>query len=256
MSITTPITTPGYPTVGDVVNFLTAWNVLRNPVISTAQEAVIAMELQKCINEWEKKTGYMPFLVKQDASGNPVYTQRVFDAPGCENNPNRVGGYYWYGAGTTGRNNKLWVDDGFTDCTQILYNVTALYSGSPMTYGQDYVFYPANAKAQGRPYNEVQFFFGLLGGLPQSIVLTAKFGYCDSLPIDVAQAIIKRTAAGLMPHIEILQLGDAQTIQEKEEKIIARAGQSVSAYTALAIGWNKDWRDTMHSGNYIMQSRR
>ena len=166
----------------------------------------------------------------RDASGNPVYTQRVYDAPGCENNPNRVGGYYWYGAGTTGRNNKLWVDDGFTDCTQILYNVTAQYAGNSMIYGQDYVFYPANAKAQGRPYNEVQFYFGLLGGLPQSIVLTAKFGYCDSLPIDVAQAIIKRTAAGLMPHIEILQLGDAQTIQALEnERFNARRQQEQEA---------------------------
>ena len=227
--------TPYYPKLADVLTNLTAFNVLQNAQLNTAQQKVVQGFLDASVREWENVSGYTPFLVQQDNTGAPVYTTRVFDTPGGESRPSsRLAGYSWYIGGNSGRANRLYCGSAFTACSEIRYNVTPTYDGDILHPGQDYMLYPANAPQEGRPYDEIQFLFSMIGGMPQSIHITAKFGFCESVPDDAFTAIILRASAKLLPHIELLLLGDQQTVQEKDEKVIMRAGQSISAYTTLS----------------------
>lgn len=247
------VTYPNYPTTGDVATFLMGFNVLKSITLSTAQQTIIQNYLAARIQNWERTSGYMPFLCAQDSQGNPVQTTRIFNPPGNLNSPTPTGGYYWFSAGAVGRSNRLYVECGFTAISQIMVNVTFNYAGDSLTYLQDYLLLPNNSIVEGKPYNEVQFLWNMIGGIDQSITITGNFGYGTTVPADAWQAIIQGTAADLMGQIALLQLGDAIEIEEKDEKVTLRTGKGVSAYSELADTWNRSFMRTMSMGGYVRE---
>ena len=247
-------TYPNYPTYADVVNFLTAWPVLKVSTLSTAQQVMVNNLIAARIQMWERLSGYTPFLCAQNSSGIPIDTERVFDPPGNANAPVNRGGYWWWGSQSAGRSNRLYIECGFTSITTIYIDVTYQYNpGNLLVYGQDYLLKPNNAIVEGKPYNEVEFVWDMLGGISQSIHITGKFGYGTAVPADAWQAIVEGTAADMVPSIAMYQLGDAIELQEKDEKIVARQGKGQSAYTQLADTWKQNFTRTLKQGGYVRQ---
>lgn len=248
------VTYPNYPSTGDVATFLMGFNVLKSIVLTTAQQTIIQNYLNARVQTWERTTGYMPFLCAQDVNGNPIQTIRLFDPPGNLNYPVPVGGYFWFSAGAVGRSNRLFIECGFTAISQILVNVTFNYPGDALIYQQDYLLLPNNVLVEGKPYNEVEFLWNMLGGIDQSIAITGNFGYGTRVPADAWQAIVQGTAADLMGQIALLQLGDQIEIEEKDEKVTLRTGKGQSAYSELADAWNKSFMKTMRMGGYVREA--
>lgn len=248
------MTQPYYPTVPDAESFL-----LSGGYISAALDVNLRLTLGRAlaakIGEWERLSGYTPFLCKQSA-GAAVDTTRKYDPPGMRKDAG--GGSYawgWWlgGMGNGNRLRKLYPETGVLSVTSLTAYVTPTDPGTVLVQGDDFVLSPANAPADGRPYDSIDFNVAVWGE-PQSIVIVGKFGFGLSLPDDVFYAILQAGCAAIMPQLGLSMLGPVQSMSEGGVTLVSRTSSGLSLFENTAAGWLKDFKRVMICGGYVKQS--
>lgn len=91
-----------------------------------------------------------------------------------------------------------WVDEMAEAPTTVAVSETGSVTSYTSWASSDYMLWPYNAAAQGRPYTRIDV-DQLNGGhalfyrFPKSVKVTAKWGYSTAVPEDVQQAVIVQT---------------------------------------------------------------
>lgn len=156
------------------------------------QEGLAEQAIAAVITEWQRRTGFYPFLVARDGSGNDVDTSRTFDPPGPQRGP--VGPGAFFGIANVGGSRRLMVQGGFLSITTLTTGVTPTSTGTVLTANRDYWIRPQNADAQGKPFTYVEF-AGTQYGNPSSIVIVGKWGFTNAIDGTVFRAILRGAAA-------------------------------------------------------------
>jgi len=164
---------PAYPLDSDVAAFVA------NSGVQMPTGYVYAGYAASAALEWERMTGWVPFL--QDASA----TARTFDPPG--NIQQNRSSYAYYGGARVLNLGAALMD------ASALVSITG--PNNPFVINQDFRLAPVNAPSNKRPYSRIEFTYPQWGTF-STFVITAKWGFTNNLPEDVWQAII-RIGAGM-----------------------------------------------------------
>lgn len=162
---------PTYPTAADVENWLKStgfWPVSDGTDEGDAQEERAQIQAgiaaAAAADEWEKLTGWLPFLADESAS------DRTFDETDTT-------GYLDFEGGAVTVN-------------------TVTVNGSALVLNTGYFLEPRNPR--GRPYTGIQvgsrWGYHSPYGPRNSIVVNARWGYSTTVPADVWQAILQRAS--------------------------------------------------------------
>lgn len=149
-----------YPGVADIRLLLKsngAWPAdSETTAIALANEQA-EIAVRGAISEFEEKVGWYPFLAGGSA------TARTFDG--------------------TSQNGVLELDGGIISSPAPVVTV----SGTTYTANTQYWLGPRNAESRGKPYTHIQFAgsFYSWPGLPGFISVTAKWGFCTTVPVFV-----------------------------------------------------------------------
>jgi len=141
-----------YPKSADVIM------LLKDLEISTPSALRLDNLLQQAIAQFERRTGWMPFLATDGT--------RFFDPDGSHN---------------------VQLDAGLLSATSVVFN------GRTLVAGNDYWLKPSNIA----PYQWIRF-AQTLSGKPQSIVVTGSWGFSTTIPGDVYQCIIRLAALPIL----------------------------------------------------------
>jgi hypothetical protein len=132
--------------------------------------------IQAAISEWERETGWTPFLAET------VDSTRRYDPTGS----------------------ILRFHNGYISVASVTASDTALVEGD------DYELWPYDARQRYQPYTELRFRYRL-GGPPRSVEITGKRGYNDTIDevawlavyMRVASVVARRTYGAVGPTSEI-----------------------------------------------------
>jgi hypothetical protein len=192
-----------YPTATDLTTYLAARNI-------TAPSNLL-VHLNAAIDEWERLTGYMPFLAETSDSTShfdpPTFT-RVLD-----------------------------LQRGYTSITSVAVGVSDDDpTGTVLTAGKDYFAIPYNGTTI-----EALRFIASPGTRPRSIKVVGKKGYATFVPDDAFRAILVRAA-----HFAMQNLGSANLVSMKEGDISLQFQQkggeldlwqnAIAKYTRIPVG--------------------
>lgn len=150
-----------YPIASDVQALLTGTGLVSGSPTVTA-------ELASAIAEFERLTGWRPFLAESVAA-----TYR-FDPPA------------W--------GSRLWLPCGFATITGVSVGVSHDSAGTALTVDEDYRTLPENAAAMVRPFTGIEFYVSCAGG-SGSVRITGKRGFATTVPDDAWLAIAQRAAS-------------------------------------------------------------
>lgn len=201
---------PGYPTVFEVQARLT-----RAGMSVPAQ--AIGPHLADAIEEWERRTGFYPFLALTSA------TDRMY---------------------TPQSGGTMTLDLG-TGAVEI---VSVTNYGVQLQQDVDWYAAPDNARADGWPYLTIEFaFYITLTQKRNSIVVNARWGFCDTLPGDVVDAIANRAALMASTAYRNQQLQTATGIVTRETvgDSTIEYGNGVTERMALSEMWDAHWEKTI-----------
>jgi hypothetical protein len=173
----------GWPTSTDLGDFLTAAGY-------DYGSADLDLAIGEAVEEWEKRTGYKPFL--RDSSDQTLY----FDPPG---------------AGSFGC---------VLDVRHLLTLTSLSYGleedgtgGTAMAQGTDFVMLPYDGGANETPWTHVRFLSNPYGGA-RSIKVVGKRGYSSTCPDDVFKAILKKAAASVVMDLRVGHPGEATSVKQ------------------------------------------
>lgn len=188
-----------YPTDVDLLAFLIDAKVLPTgaslPTSLTGSAA--AAKLQ-----WESDTGYSPFYVAVDA----VVSARLYDPP---------------------QSNYLDLEGGLISLP------TVVVGGVTLVKDQHYWIDPANYAAIGQPIKTLKFVWRVTG-LPQTISITGRWGYCSDLPLDAFQAILRGAALAGFTTVNAGQLkSERQGDVEYSYAVDAASGGQVEQWSTI-----------------------
>lgn len=192
-----------YPTGDELQAFLVTAGII-------APNTNEALDYQGFVNaaisQWEADTGYVPFLF----DNNPQ--TRTYDTP--DGDLLELGG---------GLLNIEQAEDFTMD-------------GRTLVAGVDFDLFPYNAGDNGRPWTAVRFRYPLNSRYANraNISLTGEFGYCASLPADVARAILSLAAINIVPSISGAS-GTITQIRQDDVTISYGSNGSTNQYTAVQI---------------------
>ncbi len=192
---------PALPTETDVGAFLLSAKLVSAP--PTPEQAIMLLgdAVAAAHAEWERGTGWVPFLSGAD-------TTRAYDPPGPDRGP--VGIYL--GVANIGGARRLFLNAGVRSVTALKVGITvANPTGSTLTLNTDYWLRPMNAGASDRPYTYVEFAVPQYGN-PNSITVTAPFGFAATCPDDAWYAILKMAACHAVPSLEAAITGGMLSI--------------------------------------------
>lgn len=204
-----------YPSLTEFDLFLFASGLITPPTGSTTRPQDVldtGAALFAAIAEWERGTGWVPFLTEA------VATTRTFDPPGPERGP--VGGIF-VGVANMGGGRRLFLNAGVRTITTLKIGVTPTSTGTTLVQNTDYWLRPQNATAFGRPYTYVEF-GSPVWGPPNSVTILAPFGFGATLvssvwvptvPDDAWLAIMKMAAVELVPQLEMVLTGGESSIK-------------------------------------------
>lgn len=188
-----------YPTADDLLNLLeqAGMKTLAGDAFETLISRVTAAlqsYVQASIDEFEQRTGFLPFLAgTRDQDGNrvttPTTTTRYYTPSGPERNHHTFGTAVVRGGGR-----MIEIDGGLLQVDSITTGLTYDETGAPANgtarvVHRDCTLRPENALQMGQPYEIIEFYAPLYG-MARSIRITGLFGYCSRLPEDVWQAIL------------------------------------------------------------------
>jgi hypothetical protein len=179
----------------------------------------VASEVAAAIQEFNERLGYLP-VFQTDATP----TVRNFDPPGPDNKNLIVGG-----------SQTLLLGNGLVSCTSIYNGVDPANSdaGESLIYQQDYWLEPAQAPQTQpfpEPYTSVKF-AAVQRGLPQSIVVTGIWGYCQgTIPDDIWLAMLNFCAGNVLKtlaesyNLYFVNVKDADTDLALSPQLLMNAG--------------------------------
>jgi len=169
------------PDATDLEQLLTEANLLQ-----AAGAVALELAVPAAVETWERRSGYKPFQAGADA------TVRKYNAPGGRMPRHRT--YFALlsnlsGAGSplgpTGGGERLKLETGMVAAPE-----SVTIDDEDQLLGADYWCEPTNALADGGPYTAIRF-RGPMWCQPEGIVVTARWGYCDSAwPADAYQAVL------------------------------------------------------------------
>lgn len=168
------------PTAGDLQTFLAASNIIEEPPTGDHSSLLFGAAVAAGLRWWEDATGFDPF----EAAAADV--TRYLSPDGTA--------LLEPGFGITAALTSLTVG----------YSTTS--SGTALTANQDYWLEPLNAIADGKPATLIRFSCRQTG-LPRSIVVVGKLGYCPNatIPEDAWYGVLLASAAVLGPQLDALQ---------------------------------------------------
>ena len=202
------------PTAQDVRNHLAR---LPKPItLNSAYD--VESDLTSAIAEWDRLT-YRPFF---QTSNTPVAVP--FDPPG----PNQRGSY-------RGGDTRLPLRNGLLSVTSVYVGVNEAdgQDGNLLVAGSDYWLYPSDAPSKNEPFTEIEFAFARRG-LPQSIVVTGIWGYCQGeIPDDAWKAIRDMACANVLRSVregnsyDYVQITDGDVTLKNSESLLDQLGDGL-----------------------------
>ncbi len=179
------------PTVNDLYAMLYGAGVISaNPPTGAQASLDYAGELAAAIEDFERATGYIPFLA------DTVDVTLTF-SPGDIDWPPHDYPHLDFG--------KSGGPGGIVSVTSLRTGVSQSSSGTLLTQGVDYVLRPANAALKSRPYTYLEFikapqfgYYGLAGDV-DSIKIVGKRGYWSTVPDLAFQGMLAGAARRLVP---------------------------------------------------------
>lgn len=155
------------------------------------------------VAEWERLTGWQPFLGPVDGDDEPVASTFAYDPPawGC----------------------VLQLRRGFVTVDEIAVGVSAEDPDGTVLAASGYDLLPMLET----PTTEIRF-RSAWGGGPGSVRVTGQPGYCSSLPHDAYDAVLKRAASLLL----------AQTLPVIASAGTVKQGSLTLDVGAMLTGWN------------------
>lgn len=212
-----------YPTGMDLQVFLVGAGMLDNPPSANARMIDLDAAMASAVSEWEKLTGWHPFLAAQ------AEVTRTFDPPG----PTSTRWRY------EGGGNVLDLGAGFLSVSSVVHGTTDYIIGGDSA--QVYLL-PVDAAAKERPFTDLRFCWPVFG-VPQSIQVTGVCGYGAALPEDVWTILLRMAATDLAPELALLKTGGL--LEVKQEGLLRKyAGTSMGQYGPFD-GQIKQWSDKL-----------
>lgn len=211
-----------YPTVQELKDFLVAGQLVTDPTTSPESLLDYANAIDEAIDAWETDTGYLPFV----ATGTP--TTRVFDMP----------------SSSTRDRTYIQFNSGAVSVSSVVVD------GTTLTSGTDYFLLPRNASVQRQPYQSVLLYRrNVPYSTPQSVSITADWGYTSTLQEDAFTAVMKRAVLSLMPQILTLRSGGG--IKRARLDGVIEEEYDLSASNAIAKLYEVQYRKTVNKYRYI-----
>jgi hypothetical protein len=231
------------------INFLAEMGILPNltdaQTIVLRSNANLSRVIGGACQEWERRTGYTPFVVGQDANGNNVQTTRIFN--GMENG-------------------MLDLRGGMVGVPSALAYLS--YDGvttTPITTFHPAMCYPQDAPAEQKPYTYFKFYdystlavgfggwdTGFTNTLPvftsgvsgSSLSVTGLWGYCtlDNLPFDVVTAVLSQAMQEPMIAGELartLLRGGLVRVQSEAATLQYQPDNFLKIFASLATRFDK-----------------
>lgn len=193
-----------YPTGTDLGAFLIARGVL-SALPASLDDLNDIMEAL-CL-QFEQDTGFVPFLAAVTPAIRP-YTM---------NGENIL----FLNAGITG--------DPTTD-------MTIAIDGSAQTIVNHFVMEPANAVSLGRPYTQVHFNYNVVSE-PHGVVITAQFGFTETLAANIIRGLLQGGAAEYLRDISnTIVSTSGQVIEFKQDDVQKKFANVNSALTGAYVG--------------------
>ena len=177
-----------YPTEQDLLNKLISSGVLDDSCDTDAPDYDYQLYIKSAIIEFERRTGYIPFLA--ETADSTAY----FDPPGADRFKTNYAGYGWRGGGRI-----LEIESGYTSVTSVTIGYSPTTVGTILTPNVQYFLRNANAALIGNPKTTIEFSWPQWGG-GESIVIIGKRGFSTTVPEDAFQAIVN------IGSIELLQM--------------------------------------------------
>ena len=168
------------PVATDLTSFLAGANLMDTVPSGDVAELDYAGAVIAGLAAWEDATGFVPF----EAAAADVTR------------------YY-----TPHHTNVLDLAGGVTAAlTSLTVGCSTTSTGTALTVNQDYWLRPLNAIATSRPATWIEF-AARQSGLPRSIVVVGKFGWCvaATIPDDAWRAVLLASALTLTPQLDALQ---------------------------------------------------
>lgn len=201
-----------YPTANDLQTYLTnagLYDADQHPDLDALSKAAATA--------WERVTGWIPFLSSGTDAARTFIVQ-----------PRRTDNYLPRWA-----SRRLFLQAGILSVTSITVNGTAL------TQGEDWDFLPRTGAEMAPPYTDIWLNCALA-----PVVITGKWGYCETLPDDVRQIILQAAAQAAFPQIEFASTGGVQSVQTLTAKVTF-SGSNGSTFARTAVNWDSIYRDAV-----------
>lgn len=211
-------TYPAYPTSAQLLAYLRGAGILpaAGDTPDAAEGLLYDLAIDAAITEWEDRTGYQPFLASDTAAQRRVYKNRY--------NPTQD-----------------WSLDGGiipgSVTSLLLYNDLDPDDANPETFTSDeYAFLPSDAEAKSLPYTRLRFPLRPRTGY---LAITARWGYCTTLPADAFQAVLLLATLSLADPARNLMAssgsGDITEIERSELRV--KFGNSPTDRQRMIAGW-------------------
>ena len=226
-----------YPSGSDVQDFLTAAGIS----LTAFDSDDFSLNAAAAAAEFERQTGWYPFLASQNAS------TRYFDPP-------RTGGTAGRWAASRG-GRVLELNAGLLNISDtglsigvypstlaesgINNGITASVGSAGVVLTRDIQYYlkPDNANLQVLPWTVVEF-LGPITGLPKSIAITGVWGRVSAVPADAWRAICGYAASLMTPQAGLTVTGGIQALKEGDTDTKYSSG-TFSIFSAERQAWEK-----------------
>lgn len=216
-----------YPTQEDLNGYIQSLGVI-NPARLTDALALMRTDRKAAAawQEWEKRTGYKPFL------GETSDSTRYLDPPG----PNNPGG-----------GSRLYLPWGLVSLTslKVYCDPADATTGTALTANTDFFLMDAagdyiDPEDDGRPYELIEFRTRLWGGR-KSIRLVGKRGYAAEIGEDVWEAI--RQYGGYLCYQELsLNISRGLFSRRDVNSEVRYGGGGVVPLSGEVTRWDSDFR--------------
>lgn len=211
------------PTETDLSALLYSAGMIAAPATSTQAQADYATAITAASDEWNRVTGYKPFLA------NAADVLRKFDPPGPMIRGTR------YGYRSRGGERFLEFEGcGLVSLTSVTTGVDNVSAGTVRTLGTDFYLYPANAVAENTPYTRIEFVLPVYGS-QQSVQVLGKWGFSATLPDDAWSAILRMAALELVPSLELGKFGGLKSWKDSD----ASETYGDSPFSGVTEQWRK-----------------
>jgi hypothetical protein len=177
-----------WPASADLQQFLYAGGLI-GAATAVGQEAYLpfADACAAALGEWERRTNYAPFMADSAASA------RLFTPSGTR---------------------FLDLQGGIVTSPAVVVGYTPSSVGTTLSVGTDVLLRPQNANLRSRPWTWLEFIFVPTWTLPDTIQVTAKWGYCanGAIPEGAWLAVMKIAAS--MVYEQTIRSGGLKRLTE------------------------------------------